>query len=513
MPAARFLAPLANREATLRAERRHFDAGMSESALMELAAERCFHEIARFVSLRENLRNTAPTWLVVAGTGHNGGDGWALARKAVEAGIPVEVLSVGGEGHERKPLTERQRTLALAQGARERTQSLGDERDARAFCVVIDALIGHGLARDLDAGFLGVVRAFNALAPADAGGPLRIAIDVPSGLCCDTGRPLPEAVEADLTVVIGTHKEGLLGEAAVRYTGDIHFVPLGLSREGKDGALLDAPLDLPALLKRAPAENKLSRGELFLRVGSEGMHGAGLLTLAAARTMEPGYVRLCSDSELLLAETLREYPETLLLRSWPQDALERVRVAVVGCGMTEPSSEDRCALMRSLLPECAVVLDGGWCDPKTVHVCASAFAHTVLTPHAGEFARLLPALADDWKAARVSKADTARRAAKETGCYVILKGPYTAIATPDGRVWQNTTANPALAQAGTGDALAGFVAGVMLQALHANAHGDLLPALASAVWVHGAFRAPRGEAGSRGRALVAHLAQSAQLSQ
>lgn len=471
MPSTNARVPLRTPEATQKQEQALYSYGLSPEALMETAAERIWCALKSEQSKTLSSRR----WLVLAGPGHNGADGWAVARKAAEAGIAVDVFPLSAD---MRPLTQKQRQFALAQGAQELTAT--PHRDSlTSYDLVLDALFGIGLSKPLPPEAQALASALHA------SGVMIISIDVPSGLCARTGCILgnnPEgSMRAHTTFTLGAFKPGLLCERALPYTGALQFLPLGFPcPSDSDAAVLNFPLDF-SFLKKKNNEHKLSRGEVLVVAGSNAFPGAGFLTIEALCALSPGYIRLSTQSRALQEQVLRERPE-VVFSPLEDSFLKRVQVAVVGCGVSRPKKE-QAEHMAQCLPSCAtVLLDGAWCEADVL-ACFSKRGHTlVATPHAGEFERLCPHIAQRLAAGRLSKAEAASEAAKHLQCFLLLKGPYSAAAAPSGVVLQSTQVNPSLARAGTGDTLAGVLGGVLLHGLHAKE--PLLELLAFAIELH-----------------------------
>ena len=498
--------PLASPEGVRRIEAALVEAGTSVQALMETAAERCFQILMRAAS-QNDLK--ARPWLVLAGPGHNGADGWALARKAAESGLRIEVVSLTSP---RKPLTESQRAFALSQGVSERA-TLPPQGEWEHYAFVVDALFGCGQTRALDAEAAEVVSMLDGLQGQTGWQhfkrPRVVSLDVPSGLDARTGVPFGTAVKADMTLVLGAFKTGLLCDRALAYTGRLHFVPLGFLRGDPDEhdarAVRVCPLPRH-IARKQDQEHKLSRGEILVSAGSLRYPGAGILALEAVHTLRTGYVRLVTKAPELRAHVLHERPETILhdpdLDLAPSSTFSRVKVAVIGCGQEAPMQGEVARVSSALPADATVVIDGAWCTPDVVTSLVHRFAQVVVTPHWGEFARLAPEPSAAYAEGRDSKATVASRAAQALGCYVVLKGPYTAVAAPSGRVFQSTRTASQLARAGSGDVLAGVIGGVLLQALHAGL--PLHEAIAGAVEVHVRAAPPQREVGAG--SARAHLA-------
>ncbi|MFC7734411.1 NAD(P)H-hydrate dehydratase [Roseomonas sp. GCM10028921] len=380
--------------------------------------------------------------LVLAGPGNNGGDGLVAARLLEGAGWPVAVsfMAAPAPGGPAAKAAARWRGPVLP---------FHPEEAARAG-LVIDALLGGAPSRPLATGALEMLRA--------AGGPV-LAVDVPSGLDGATGQPLGEAVPAALTVTFARLKPGHLLLPGRLLCGELHLADIGLPEEALAAALAgegersfrNAP-GLWHLPPEDPAGHKYRRGHVVvaggamsgaarLAAGAARRAGAGLVTLAALsggaaaafRTGEPGAIVADPPAEALLGDARRA--------TW-----------VLGPGLP-PDDAARNLLAGAVRAGRAVVADAG---------ALGAFAGApeglrgaaIITPHAGEFARLFGEAGPDRLAA-------ARRAARQTGAVTVLKGPDTVIAAPDGRAAVNHNAPPSLATAGTGDVLAG-IAGAML---------------------------------------------------
>lgn len=462
--------PLLSPSSVRQAEETLFSWGLTQEALMELAAERVWQALRP----HGDAEGRSVRVLVIAGPGHNGADGWAVARKAAEEGHAVDVVSLAAE---RKPLTEVQRHIALAQGVQELTQLPGPT-DLSAYAFVVDALYGIGLTHALP-------EEAQVFARGVRGAPRVVALDVPSGVCARTGRVLcgdpSSTVVAHETLVLGAHKPGLLSEAALRYTGLLHFLPLGFPHPAESDAAVESfplPFDF---LRKGGDEHKLSRGEVLVVAGSAAYPGAGRLALEGLCALEPGYVRLVTDADVLVRHVMDTRPEIILARR-VEEPLPRTRVGVFGCGLSEPSDLDVARWTHLLPSDTACVLDGSWCVPRVVERFRERAGTVIVTPHGGEFARLCPDVAHDLAQGRVSKAEAASIAAQRLACYVVLKGPYSVCASPEGRVFQSVRVEPSLARAGTGDTFAGVLGGVLLHGRHA--HLPVLDLMACAVELH-----------------------------
>jgi hydroxyethylthiazole kinase-like uncharacterized protein yjeF len=387
---------------------------------------------------------------VVAGPGNNGGDGFVAARLLADRRYRVRLLVRGerlstGAGEAAKRWTgpvEAATPEALAGAA-----------------LLIDALFGAGLDRPLAGPARQIVEAMNA-----SGLPI-LAIDLPSGINGTTGAVMGAAVRASRTVTFFRRKVGHLLLPGRVHCGPVEVADIGIRPDvlaeirprafANDPVLWGAHFPFPRI-----DGHKYSRGHAVVVSGQQSTTGAARLAARAALRAGAGLVTVAS----------------------PRDALP-IHAAANAAVMVRPvegAEELKTYLTDRRLN--AVVLDADALtsfadDPQRLFeaIAARADQPTVLTPHEGEFARLFGAEG----APLQSKSERATRAARTSGAVVVLKGPDTVIAHPDGRTAINQNAPPWLATAGTGDVLAGMVAGLLAQAMPA------FEAASAAVWLHG----------------------------
>ncbi len=428
---------------------------------------------------------------VLCGPGNNGGDGIAAARLLLESGYRVRTFLVGDRAKMTPDSRAMEEKLAAAGGALESFR-FEDQRAmvwlSTCSCLV-DALFGVGLKRPLEGDFLAAVRWMNSMRT-----PV-VSCDLPSGVDGDTGEVLGEAVRADLTVTFTCAKPGLcLGEGAGRagkvWVEDIG-IPFDLVHErmiqGGGPVEVMEPDLLHPLPRRPAAAHKGDFGKLFLLAGSEGYTGAPVLAARGALRAGAGLVFLGVPREVypIVAVKCDEAMPFPLPEEY-EKILEKARscdVALIGPGLGRAPRTER--LVRSLLSdlEIPVVLDADGINALAghIHILDGRRAPTVLTPHAGEFARLtgqeLPVR---------DKVGAARDFAGAHRCTLVLKGRGTVTASPEGRVWINGTGGPGMAKGGSGDVLAGMIAALLGQK-HLNGPDSNRSELAAlAVWYHGA---------------------------
>jgi NAD(P)H-hydrate epimerase len=410
--------------------------------------------------------------VVLCGPGNNGGDGFVAARRLQTAGWTVRLALLGA------------RDALKGDAAAAARQWKGPVETLSADLLegqplVIDALFGAGLSRPVEGS------AAQVLARAGALGLPVVAVDVPSGLHGDTGEVLGCAAKAELTVTFFRAKPGhyslegrrLCGELVV---ADIGIRPAVLHEIGPTLWKNEPPLWSPLVAHHDLADHKYKRGHLTILGGAEAT-GAARLAALAARRAGAGLVTIGAPRAALPIYRAAE-PGNLVTECDGDDAFgrlladERRNAALIGPGSGH-DGRTRSAVLSALEARRSVVLDA---DALTVfadrpETLFRAIAGPVLmTPHAGEFRRLFADLADV-----PSKVERTRAAARRSGAAILLKGPDTVIAAPDGRAVINVHAPSALATAGSGDVLSGIAAGFMARGLAPLAAGS------AAAWIHG----------------------------
>jgi hydroxyethylthiazole kinase-like uncharacterized protein yjeF len=438
--------PICEVEAVRRAEA---GADVPEPMLMQRAAAAVDGTCAELLrGARGRVRGAHVVGLV--GTGNNGGDAlWALSRLAAR-GVRTTVVGEPGRMHAEGL------AAARAAGARVLTwEDPGSREACRHADLVLDGILGIG-------GRGGLRGAPSHLLPSVIA-PI-VAVDVPSGVDSDTGQVTGVAVRAEVTVCFGVLKPGLVVAPGREHAGTVSVVDIGLPDVVDASA---AVLDLTDLAPSATASDahKYRRGVVGVWAGSAQYPGAALLSVAGARASGAGMVAFASSdagagpdpvANLVIASA----PEVVLAQR-PSDAL------CVGPGMGTSAGAHE-VLRTALGQEAPVVVDASalalLAEPAirdALDARTARGALTVLTPHAGEFERLGYDLAG-------GPLQGARAAAADSGCVVVLKGPGTVIAAPDGRTYVDTYGTPALSTAGTGDVLAGLLAGRLASAVRAD---------------------------------------------
>ena len=433
--------------------------------------------------------------LVLAGPGNNGGDAWALALLAKRGGLRPRVLYFG----------DLQRQSDEARSFREacERQGIPAERFAGALGradLIVDGLLGIGLDKPLQGDLLTLIEAVNGH-PAPV-----LALDLPSGLHAETGRPLPVAIRAERTVTFIARKTGQFLADGPDHCGQLLFDDLGLSsaaRRSEPAALglLEAS-DLAWPIPRPRNSHKYDYGSILVVGGDRDLAGAALMCGLAALKAGAGLVRLClhpeaQGSQLALA------PE-LMCCNWDEldEHLQRASLLVVGPGLGRGAKamELLCRLQSVELP---MLIDADALQADFLEGLSAA--ERLLTPHAGEAARLLGQGSEAVSNDRLHALDELVEGYRAG---VLLKGQDTLLAAPGVMPLLCNRGHPGMATAGMGDALAGMIAGLWAQGME-----PLQAAATAAYWQGEAARrlAEREWSASlTATRLIGMLAQAAQ---
>ncbi|SLN45772.1 Bifunctional NAD(P)H-hydrate repair enzyme Nnr [Roseovarius albus] len=455
------------------------------------------------------LKKASHCAVVLCGPGNNGGDGFVIARLLKEWGWEVEVFLYGAA--DKLPPDAR---VNYERWISHETVSPMSEFDIEAYCPrsieeagkawIIDAIFGTGLTRPIEGE---LAETLQPLCQMFLGvRPGMIAVDIPSGVCSDSGKVLGLALPAEMTVTFHRAKLGHHLESAGNGTFSLHETDIGLPQRIRN------PLQTHKLLKnddygmgdwvlcgkeRSPdnlkTSHKFSHGHALILSGGSGKTGAARLAARGALRIGAGLVTLgvppsaqmevsCQITALMLKriEGVESFAEVLLD--------ERLNALCLGPGLGLDRAKELVPV--ALASKRATVLDA---DALSAFTDAPEALfdllhdNCVLTPHGGEFARLFPDILAKLnevptKGPAYSKVDATREAAKRAGCVVLFKGADTVIAAPDGRCSINSAhyerSTPWLATAGSGDVLAGFITGLMARGF------DPMQSAETAAWLH-----------------------------
>ena len=401
--------------------------------------------------------------VVVCGSGNNGGDGFACARWLRERGFDARVVLAKGRP---KPGGE----AALHLGIYERMGGpVGETLDLGGADVIVDALLGTGLASPVGGALA------DAIAAVNRAGALRLAVDLPSGLDADTGAVLGVAVAADVTVTLACAKVGLVSHPGCERAGELVVADIGIPARLAAGAraLLFEEADAAALVPhRTLGGHKGTFGHVVVAAGSAGKVGAALLATSGALRAGAGLVTLATPPAAAAA-VLGRIPEAMHAVFDPEAAdadaalaqlLDGKRALAWGPGMPTSDAAGRTLRRLAVSVELPLVLDADGLNHlgREVASLKAARGPRILTPHPGEAARLL---GKDTAAVQADRVAAARTLAATSGAVVVLKGARTVVAAPDGVATINPTGNPGMGTGGTGDVLSGVLGALLAQGL------------------------------------------------
>jgi len=451
--------------------------GVTGETLMERAGQ----------AMAASLQNLYEDWgmsgqvAVVCGKGNNGGDGLVVARLLHEAGLPVAVLMLAvaeqlstdaRTNYERLP----QGVDLLHPAPEHWVGAAGTLLEEAA--LVVDAIFGTGIQPPLRAGHVALIEALNET-PA-----VRVALDIPSGVAGDDGRVDPVAFRADVTITVGMPKCGLLLPPGRDWVGEIEVVDIGFpadicAQHCPDHHVL-GPAEYHDLLpERRSDSHKYDHGGVLVLAGSHAFGGAAHLTGLGALRSGAGLVRVAAPAEL--APSLRSgLPEAIvtplaatqngtiapLPDSVRDDLLRKQDAVVLGPGLYADKETDAWARSFLATAKQALLVDADGLGAFSRHGETPRFAHAnvVLTPHAGEMARLTGLSSAEVVENRL---ELCGEWARRWNVVLLLKGSPTFIGAPDGRVFFNPTGDDALARGGAGDVLSGLIGGLLAQGLMA----------------------------------------------
>jgi NAD(P)H-hydrate epimerase len=435
---------------------------------------------------------TGGSVVVFCGTGNNGGDGMGAAAYLLNKGIPVRVFLIG-DAENLTPDSLEMKNRLISSGGSLEPFSLSVDLDAlvSTCSVVIDAIIGIGLSSKLKG------EASNAVSLINSSQALVISADIPSGVHADTGAVLGDAVKADITVTFSMAKPGHFVEPGCIYCGEVRVRDIGIPHsviEQIDSFMYATMLDDIHLPQRHRDTHKGDYGRSLIIAGSIGYTGAPALSAKAATKTGSGLVYVGvpkSIYDVMAVKLDEEMPFPLpddskgrLTANTASEILHRAGkcdVCLIGPGLGV--SNDITELVQSIvrIVETPVVLDADGLNAiaGNISILSQAVCPLILTPHPGEFERLLGNSLRGSTDAPTDRLSAACGFASKYNCILVLKGHRTIIALPNGTAYLNTTGGPAMAKGGTGDVLAGMITALIAQKL------PIVNAVTAAVFIHG----------------------------
>lgn len=404
---------------------------------------------------------------VFCGKGNNGGDGLVVARKMAEQGARVAIILTDGE-----PKTQEAQIMYHLADEMGLT-FLDFEQDGPIIMecmeqvdVVVDAMYGSGFHGRLDSKHTQAALLINSAIAAV------FALDVPSGVNCDTGEISEDAVVADFTIVFDILKPAHLLPKQLANLGHVVLRDIGIAPQARENIeplffVPDQEYVFPKIPQKAQDAHKTTTGKLINFAGSMGMAGAAVLSGKGALRSGAGYVVTVAPKEVypvlagqLVQSTFKFLNSDLDVRP----ILGGASAVAIGCGLGQ--GETQRTVLKNVLAhaKCPVIIDADGINNlcKDITILQEHQSPVILTPHMGEMASLCKC-----KAADIAKAPLvyAQNFAKEYQAVVVLKGPNTVIASPEGFVAVNQTGNPGLAKAGSGDVLTGILASLISQGM------------------------------------------------
>jgi ADP-dependent NAD(P)H-hydrate dehydratase / NAD(P)H-hydrate epimerase len=472
--------------------------GIPSLLLMERAGSSAAQRIMEIYSRRKVI--------VACGSGNNGGDGMVAARLLHDKGWDVRVF-LACDPDKLKGGARLQYQAALRFGVPVNDSAVLIEDASRLFrphTIIVDALFGTGLSKEIRGGFSALIRVLN-----ESGLPI-IALDMPSGISSDTGQVMGDAISADYTVAFGLPKRGHFLYPGAEHTGrlfieDIGFPHEALSAEGLQVELLEKVDLAPLIPARKKNSHKGDYGHVLLVAGSRGKTGAAFMAAKACLRAGAGVVTIGIPESLASVFQSRATEEMTLILPDKGDgtlskkALDKIlgflekTADVIAIGPGAGVSRDMREITETVASHSGVPViidaDGLNSLKGNTEAFRKARAPIILTPHPGEMARLMdrkPASSPNsslrsevMERIEKNRIHTAGSFATTTGVHLVLKGVPTVTASPDGRVFINPTGNPGMSTAGAGDVLTGMIAGFLGQGL------SPLDACTFGVYMHG----------------------------
>ncbi|TAK63426.1 MAG: NAD(P)H-hydrate dehydratase [Bacteroidetes bacterium] len=433
---------------------------------------------------------------IYCGKGNNGGDGFVVARHLLIRGANVTIVLTSpanmlkGDALVNYSIVKLLQAKTLHKTAISiiRYSSLKKIKMLPDPDIIVDALFGAGFMGKLQGNIAQLVGWLNSLKAK------RVSIDVPSGVNADNGSVEGDAFKADLTVTMGHKKIGLIVGKGRSYTGLLECVdigvPDGLPPTKLSRTFLIAKNDVASILPVRPFNaHKHSVGKIFILAGSRGLTGAAAMASESAMRTGAGAVILGTPKSVypilakklteVMVEPLDETPEGCLSEmalSTIQKHIQWSDIVVIGPGLSRVSETQQ--LILTLISKCAkpMVIDADGLNAlaeKSEMLRKRRSGNIILTPHVGELSRLIRLSSEEIESDRV---EIARKTAKRFNVTLVLKGAPTVTATPEGTVSINSTGNPGMATAGSGDVLTGIIAGLWGQ--------GMVPCQAAAVGVY-----------------------------
>ncbi|MEP7234263.1 MAG: NAD(P)H-hydrate dehydratase [Ignavibacteriota bacterium] len=469
--------------------------GIPSAVLIENAARGALHAIEDWV---DELGEKAV--LIFCGKGNNGADGLALSRLLHEKGVEVFVF-IAATIRELSPDAAAQLKILKALLPKEQiiAYPLGDTHFLSHIQVgiIIDAILGTGSSGALKGRSKEAV--MDLISLQEHFKAKILSLDVPTGLNADTGsvetfeNSIPVVVNADRTVAMGALKQGFYLQGAPDLVGEVSIAPIGAPcQTSRASMFLSEAADFVGFpAKRKMVSSKFDYGHVLSISGSYGMTGAAIMSATAALRSGCGLVSVATpeSQRVIIASAMPEImtfglPEDEnglpMAKSFKKLSHQITKATVVHCGSGWMPTDEVADLVSHLIEKIKkpLIIDGGAVArlANNRKALKDRKSPTIITPHIGEFAQMLEM---KWQEVEKDKIALARKFASKNNVILVLKGAPTIIASPDGSIYCNSTGNPGMAAAGSGDVLGGMIAGIIAQG------GDVLSSALYAVYLHG----------------------------
>ncbi len=438
-------------------DKKAMEHGIKDELLMENAAHACYFVLLKEVGIE------GKKFVVFAGSGNNGGDGLTLARKIHSMNGAVKIYMVGNE-EKLKGAAKMNYNIVKNIGIDVKKAVFNEEliKDIKEADVVIDAMLGTGISRNVEGLYKEIIDVINQHAKKV------FSIDIPSGINGNNGNVMGTAIKADYTVTFGLPKIGNVFYPGYEYCGKLYVSHISFPPSIYSHIKMETnePLKLPSRIKYG---HKGSFGDVLFIAGASRYYGAPYFAAMSFLKAGGGYARLASPHSIipslgaggseLVFVPMEEKKGSLALKNEEKllSLANECDMLVVGCGLS--TNDETKELVRRIVEKVdkPLLIDGdGITAVSEEKSCLKKRKNaTIITPHPGEMARLMQkSIAEVLE----NKIEILRAATKELNSIIVLKGAHSLIGYPDGRIFVNMTGNSGMATAGSGDVLAGTIA-------------------------------------------------------
>lgn len=449
------------------------EVGIPSIVLMENAANEVFLRI----------KDLANTFTVICGTGNNGGDGLAIGRKLVLAKKEVHFIIINYKNNYSNDFNINYNIVNKMKCKISFINDISDLQNLKEIIdsneIIIDSIFGVGINRELAPFYKDVIEVINDSKK------VIVAIDVPSGLECNTGKPMGTAVKAKITYTFEVIKLGFINYSSFEYLGSVEVIPIGIPNEVKESidreaVILEEDYYKHNIRKRKIYEHKGNNGRAIIFAGSKGFTGAAYLATKACLKTGAGLTTLVTIKEvqdilssMLIESMTSNFDDTEKL----DNLLISANAIAYGPGLSSSKKNEEFLLHVSKQSNCYLVIDAEGINilSRRPDILEALRGKMILTPHPGEMARLVNKSIDEIESDRIN---IAKEYAKKYDCIMLLKG-YNTVITNGRDVYINTTGNSKMASGGVGDVLTGIIVSLLAQQ-----HSPMESALIGA-YVHG----------------------------